>query len=356
MSTCTGGMNEKRLNLKGALFLSALPYRRALFNGGGFQKLIPPLPDGTSPSLLRYFTDQEIQRAKDTASKALRMYKGQSDFRGYFSFWDPVYPEFLAQIYDPPPVLFYRGAPPIFQNEVHAIVGTRNPEVIARKATDLLVESLSGKVQTLVSGFARGVDREAHLAGIRYGISGIAVLASGVDLPGPVSNLDLLRLADHKGVPFTLLSEFPPGTRASKYAFPRRNRIIAGLARKIYLMQAPVGSGSLITARFGLDGGRDVAVFDHPLLDGAGRNDGGRALLEQGAGRVQLDFSGGRIVQSSDLWSGKIQWELDFSGSGPGAKQRPFPHPGRITWLGGDSFYIDLRNGDGQAGGPGDGI
>lgn len=160
------------------------------------------------------------------------------------------------------------------------VVGTRNPQPIACIATDRLISRLPDPC-LVVSGLARGVDARAHAAALRSGFSTLAVLGAGVLCPGPLSNRTLWQ-KEYAGK-LWMLSEFAPDAPARSYHFPRRNRIIAGLSDALYLMQAPSGSGALISADFALEEGRDLFVFDHFLLQGPGMNEGGRGLLAQGA-------------------------------------------------------------------------
>lgn len=139
-----------------------------------------------------------------------------------------------------------------------------------------------------VSGFARGVDERIHLASVRRAVPTVGVLGSGIDCITPAGNRYLLDEAVACGSPFTLLSEFFPDDPPRRFAYPRRNRIIAGLSPVVFVMQAGRGSGALITARYALEEGREVCAFDHPDLMGAGKNEGARSLLDDGAGRLVL--------------------------------------------------------------------
>jgi DNA protecting protein DprA len=241
----------------------------------------------------------------------------KKDRAGWITLWDDLYPSLLYHTFDPPAVLFWEGDEPVSfrsQPEVNrtisgsseisnrkensdkansikefsAIVGTRKPAPISEIACELLVERIKNDV--IVSGLALGIDRKAHLSAIKEKTDGIAVLASGTPKAGPQSNLDILRIARESGVAFTLISEFAPSVEARNFHFPRRNRIIAGLCEKTYVIQAPAKSGSLITARFALDAGRDVHSFDHPSL-GNGVNEGCRNLLFDGAIPIAFDSS-----------------------------------------------------------------
>lgn len=149
----------------------------------------------------------------------------------------------------------------------------------------------AGRLVT-VSGFAFGVDERIHLASLHCGVSTLGVLGSGIDTISPWRNRYLLDEVGASGASLTLLSEFFPDDPPRQFAYPRRNRIIAGMSPVVFVMQAGRGSGALITARYALDEGREVCAFDHPDLLGAGKNEGARSLLDEGAGRLVV-FSGG---------------------------------------------------------------
>ncbi len=319
---------ESRSDLETALFLSFLPYRISFYRRGGWRNL--PSPDAGIKrfhSLLScWFPAEEIQRARFLAASELRNQEAdcfkRKEHCGWLTFWDSGFPRLLTHIFDPPPVLFWKGDPPeVFLKNNQgipftAVVGTRKPAPVAVYACDLLLDLLSG--HTIVSGLALGIDRAAHLAAVRRKNPGIAVLAGGTEKAGPVSNLDIPERARTETAPFTLISEFPPSTEAKSYHFPRRNRIIAGLCEITYVMQAPVRSGALITARFALDNGRDVAAFDHPSL-GRGVNEGCRNLLYDGAYPVSLAELDRRIISPQgqlEFWERKSQGRLRSLGDG----------------------------------------
>lgn len=266
------------------LLLSSLPYRRSFYRAGGWSRLPPPGTSDFPGELGKFFPVEQIQQSLALALQILRRYRNLPPL---IHFWEPEYPVLLRSIFDPPAVLFFSGDRPDWNGRRLAIVGTRKPDPVARIATGRLVQSLDSDM-VVVSGFARGIDRIAHLESLERGMGTIGVLASGVDLAGPVSNLDLPRRARRQGSPFTLLSEFPPGTPAARHHFIRRNRIIAGLCPEVCLIQAPEKSGALITASFALEEGREVLVFDHPLFDANARNAGGRSLIRDGAHQARI--------------------------------------------------------------------
>ncbi len=192
----------------------------------------------------------------------------------------PDYPEALAGIADPPPVLWAVGRPELAQRPAVALVGARNASSLGQRMARKLAEGLGHHGFTLVSGLARGVDAVAHAATIGTGT--IAVLAGGVDVLYPTENAELGRDIGRRGL---RLSEQPIGLQPQARHFPRRNRIIAGLARAVVVVEAAEGSGSLITARDALEQGREVlAVPGHPL---DARAAGCNALIRDGARLVR---------------------------------------------------------------------
>lgn len=228
---------------------------------------------------LKFYTKEEIETARIDASRALEILEKDKDLR-FISILDERYPASLRNIYDPPPGLYICGAD--LDGEFDAIVGTRAPSPVVRCAVRILVRSLSSMI---VSGFARGVDAEAHLECARGGRRTIAVLGSGHRFAGPGSTLRLLRpYSDFT----TFVSEFPPHWPARSHSFPRRNRIIAGLSARVFLMQAPAKSGALITARYALEEGRDLICFDHPVLE-TWMNEGARRLIQEGATLLEIE-------------------------------------------------------------------
>ncbi len=173
------------------------------------------------------------------------------------------YPKNLLQIYDPPPVLYYLGELLPKDEIALAVVGSRRMTAYGREATQKLVSQLVEFEVTVVSGLARGIDAQAHQAALESGGRTIAVLGSGVDVVYPAQNRWLYeRIINGGGVVF---SEFPPKTFPAPFHFPQRNRIIAGLALGVLVVEAAEKSGSLITARFAIDNNREVFAVPGPI-------------------------------------------------------------------------------------------
>jgi len=193
---------------------------------------------------------------------------------------DVHYPPLLAQLKDAPPLLWYLGNPKILQSPIIALVGARNASSLGTRMARALAHDLGAMGYVVVSGLARGVDTAAHLAALDSGT--IAVMAGGVDVIYPTANTDLARDIARQGL---LLSEQPMGLTPQARHFPRRNRIISGLASAVVVVEAAGKSGSLITARDALDQGREVlAVPGHPF---DARASGCNMLIRDGAQLVR---------------------------------------------------------------------
>lgn len=192
---------------------------------------------------------------------------------------DPGYPERLRMVFDPPLVLFYRGALPPADAPTVAVVGTRRPADAARRAARELGTGLARAGATVVSGLARGIDGEAHRGAVAGGGAHVAVLGSGLAHIHPATNTALGRRILSTGG--ALVSEYAPEVPPRKHQFPARNRLISGLSRVVVVVQAPARSGALITADFALEQGRDVVVHEAGLWGMAG--EGTAALAESGA-------------------------------------------------------------------------
>ena len=187
------------------------------------------------------------------------------------------YPTLLRESPDPPPVLFVRGRA-LADAPVVAIVGSRRATRTGLEAARIVASGLARAGVVVVSGFAHGIDAAAHAAALEAGGETWGVLGCGVDVPYPAAH-DRLRARILEGG--ALLSELPPGTPPEAWHFPVRNRIIAGCARVVVVVEAAPRSGSLITARCAAEAGRDVAAVPGSILSepSAGTN----ALLKDGA-------------------------------------------------------------------------
>ncbi len=196
------------------------------------------------------------------------------------AFGSADYPSDLAQIADPPPMLWALGDRALLARPMIAVVGSRNASSLGLRMARSLALGLGEASLVTVSGFARGIDTAVHEASLASGT--VAILAGGVDVVYPAENAGLAREMDSHGL---RLSEQPPGLEPQARHFPRRNRIISGLARAVVVVEAAAKSGSLITARMALEQGREVlAVPGHPF---DARAAGCNMLIRDGATLVR---------------------------------------------------------------------
>ncbi len=186
------------------------------------------------------------------------------------------YPHGLSALEAPPPLLSVLGHPHLLQKEMIAIVGARNASALARKFADSLSRELGFAGLVVVSGLARGIDAAAHEAALAVGT--VAVVAGGVDIVYPPENEKLYAAIKNQGV---IISEMRLGEAPQARNFPRRNRIISGLARGVVVVEAAEKSGSLITASYALDQGREVFAVPGSPLDPRAR--GANRLIREGA-------------------------------------------------------------------------
>lgn len=189
---------------------------------------------------------------------------------------DADYPKLLNAIPDPPPVLAVRGRTDLFSRPTVAIVGARNASASGRRFARGLAADLGGRGFVISSGMARGIDSEAHRGALTTGT--IAVLGGGVDIIYPPENNELYNELLDAGA---VVSEQPMGTMPQARHFPRRNRLVTGLAQGVVVVEASLRSGSLISARLALEQGREVFAVPGSPLDP--RHRGTNGLLRQGA-------------------------------------------------------------------------
>ena len=193
---------------------------------------------------------------------------------------DEDYPPLLAAIDPPPPVIWWMGNPELLSRPAVAIVGARNASALGLRTARRLARELGATGHVIVSGLARGIDAAAHEASLPTGT--IAVLAGGLDHPYPPENVELFERVKENGV---VVSEMPFGVAPTSKHFPRRNRLISGLARGVVLVEAAARSGSLITARFALEQGREAMAC--PGAPDDPRSGGCNQLIREGAALIR---------------------------------------------------------------------
>lgn len=191
---------------------------------------------------------------------------------------DAAFPTLLRFIPDPPPVLFAFGDLSLLERPALAVVGSRDHTAYG-EAVARTVGAQAGRAGlVVVSGMARGLDAVAHTAALDAGGTTIGVLGNGLGVIYPAANRRLYERVGERGL---LLTEFPPGERPHLGSFPRRNRLISGLARVTMVVEAAPGSGALITAGTGLEQGREVMAVPGPITSAV--STGCNRLLRDGA-------------------------------------------------------------------------
>jgi DNA processing protein len=195
---------------------------------------------------------------------------------------DPAYPVRLAEIYDPPLLLFVRGT--LLEEDITsvAIVGTRRPTPYGLRMAEKFGRELAARGITVVSGMASGIDAAAHRGALEGGGRTIAVLGNGVDIVYPPENAELMDRITRQGA---VISQFAMGIKPSKGHFPYRNRIISGMSQGTVIVEAPLTSGALITARQAAEQGREV--FAVPGQVGVNNSQGPHALIREGAKLIE---------------------------------------------------------------------
>jgi DNA processing protein len=221
-----------------------------------------------------------MARAKLEIHHDLRWLEGEHH---HFVPWhSDLYPRLLHELADPPVALWVRGNPDLLSLPQLAMVGSRNPTPHGRETAHRFAAHLSRCGLVITSGLALGIDTASHEGALQADGSTIAVCGTGLDVAYPRGNSTLAELIASQGA---LVSEFPLGTPPMKAHFPRRNRIICGLALGTLVVEAALQSGSLITARLAAEQGREVFAIPgsihNPLTRGCHR------LIRQGAKLVE---------------------------------------------------------------------
>ena len=195
---------------------------------------------------------------------------------------DPDYPRALLEIPDPPTLLYVRGRLDLLNRPSLAIVGSRNPTPQGLHNAGRFAAALADAGLVIVSGLALGVDAAAHRGALSTGGDTVALIGTGIDRIYPARNRELALEIGDKG---SIVSEFPIGTPVTGANFPRRNRLISGLARGVLVVEATVQSGSLITARLAGEQGREVLAIPGSIH--APQSRGCHQLIKQGAKLVE---------------------------------------------------------------------
>lgn len=271
----------------------------------------PEAAEGRRDAELRELVGAALERARDLGMRTVVM-------------GDEEYPRRLLHLADPPSVLFLRGDPGLLGRDGIAVVGARKATARGRDVARALGRALGRRSVTVVSGMALGVDGAAHRGALEVDGPTVAVLGRGADAPYPRSHARLFRQILDSGL---VVSEFLPGTPPLPHHFPRRNRILAALARAVVVVEAGRRSGALITMEHGLDLGLDIFAVPGPIDAPTCR--GSNALLLDGARAVVDVEAFARQVAGGD-------------GAEEPSSSVPDGVPGRVLeGLGGEVLHVD---------------
>jgi DNA processing protein len=237
------------------------------------------------------------EKIQGSAENELKYYR-ENDIR-ILLLSEKGYPEYLKSIHDPPLVIFARGKISLLdENKAIGIVGARKASNMSINTAYSIARDLARNQLVIVSGLASGIDYYAHKGALDGKGGTIAVLGNGIDRTYPKSSRDMYKLIEKKGL---LLSEFPLGTEPLKYNFPKRNRIISGLAKGTLVVEASSRSGALITAGYALDQGREVMALP------------GRAGSESFSGNNRLIKEGAHLVENAEEICAILGYEYEDS-------------------------------------------
>lgn len=271
-------------------------------------------------ALAAFDGDDEVRRALDWASQP---------GNHLVTLADPAYPAALLEIADPPTLLYVKGRVDLLNARALAIVGARNATAQGASTAEQFARELSRGGLTIVSGLALGCDASAHSGALDGAGSTIAVTGTGADRIYPPRNQDLARrIAEHGAI----VTEFPLGTPALRENFPRRNRIISGLARGVLVVEAAARSGTLITARMAGEQGREVFAIPGSIHSPLSK--GCHQLIRQGAKLVD---------DARDILS-ELQLATTAASVAPAAVDAPLDDAqrGLLDAMGFDPAGIDL--------------
>jgi len=218
----------------------------------------------------------------DSAAVDATLEWAAADGHGVLTLADGAYPQPLLETPDPPALLYLRGRSELLARPSLAVVGSRNATPQGMSNAEQFARTFSTAGLSIVSGLALGIDAAAHRGGLGGVGSTIAVLGTGADILYPQRNRDLGERIAHEGL---IVSEFALGTPPHGSNFPRRNRVISGLARGCLVVEAALASGSLITARLAAEQGREVFAIPGSIHSPHAK--GCHALIKQGAKLVE---------------------------------------------------------------------
>ena len=258
----------------------------------------------------------------DAAAVDAALEWASADGNAILTLADSDYPQSLLETPDPPALLYLRGRRELLARPGLAVVGSRNATPQGVSNAEHFAQAFSAAGLTIVSGLALGIDAAAHRGGLEAAGSTIAVLGTGADILYPQRNRALGERIAREGL---IVSEFPLGTPPHGANFPRRNRVISGLARGCLVVEAALASGSLITARLAAEQGREVFAIPGSIHSPHAK--GCHALIKQGA----------KLVESAQ----DLLQELGVTGLAAPPAAADAALPGLLAHLGYDPCDID---------------
>jgi DNA processing protein len=287
---------------------------------------------GFSQNQLDFFVDKSMIQAERSL-----MWLDESSANAIIAYLDPRYPALLKEINSAPSTLFTVGDASLLSQPQLSIVGSRHASRIGSQTAQQFAADLSQRGLIVTSGLALGIDGQAHLGALNAGSPTIAVLAAGFRHLYPLQHLSLAQRIMEQGV---LVTEFSPDVRARPEYFPRRNRIISGLAAGVLVVEAAEKSGSLVTAKYAAEQGRDVFVIPGSIHQANCR--GSNELIRQGAILVQTSEQVLQEVENLLNWS-RQQVENNQGELFPAINQQEeLPFPELLANVGKEATPIDI--------------
>ncbi|HEX5094020.1 MAG TPA: DNA-processing protein DprA [Burkholderiales bacterium] len=279
MSNDRGLASWIQLTLTPGLGSSAI---RALLGRFGLPENVLDAPTAEISKITGPAVAEALRAARQSAALEASLRWASEQGHAVVTLADSAYPRALLEIPDPPVLLYAWGRLELLSRPSLAVVGSRNATAQGLRNAEQFGEAFSAAGLTIVSGLALGIDAAAHRGALRASGSTIAVLGTGVDVIYPRQHHELAAEIGERGL---LLSEFPLGAPAAAHHFPRRNRLISGLARGCLVVEAALASGSLITARSAAEQGREVFAIPGSIHSPLSK--GCHALIKQGAKLVE---------------------------------------------------------------------
>ena len=280
-------------------------------------------------SLCSVIGEQATQLLLDTGNAervALALEWSKGEAQCIVTLADPEYPQALLEIPDPPSLLYVRGHHELLNRPVLSIVGSRNPTPQGTQNAERFAAALADAGLVIGSGLALGIDAAAHRGALGAGGNTLAFVGTGIDRIYPAKNRELALEIGEMGC---IVSEFPIGTPVAAANFPRRNRLISGIARGVLVVEAAIESGSLITARLAGEQGREVFAIPGSIHSPQSR--GCHKLIKQGA----------KLVETAQDVLEELQWSTWSTISVANTNNGQSPPDELLSALGFDPCSLD---------------